>query len=72
MPESFDFIYSKIKQDIQVASVSGGTDIAGCFVSGNPIAPVWRGEIQTRGLGLAVEVFDENGNPVRQQKELVA
>ena len=70
VPESFDFIYSKIKQDIQVASVSGGTDIAGCFVSGNPIAPVWRGEIQTRGLGLAVEVFDENGNPVRQQREL--
>ncbi len=72
VPESFDFIYSKIKQDIHVASVSGGTDIVGCFVSGNPIAPVWRGEIQTRGLGLAVEVFDENGNPVRQQKgELV-
>jgi acetoacetyl-CoA synthetase len=55
-----------------VASVSGGTDIVGCFVSGNPIAPVWRGEIQTRGLGLAVEVVDEEGRPVRQRKgELV-
>jgi acetoacetyl-CoA synthetase len=72
VPESFDFIYSKIKRDIHVASVSGGTDIVGCFVSGNPIAPVWRGEIQTRGLGLAVDVYDEHGHPVRRQKgELV-
>ena len=72
VPESFDFIYSKIKRDIHVASVSGGTDIVGCFVGGNPIAPVWRGEIQTRGLGLAVDVFDEDGRAVREQKgELV-
>jgi len=72
VPESFDFIYASIKRDLHVASVSGGTDIVGCFVSGNPIAPVWRGEIQTRGLGMAVDVFDHDGRPVRQQKgELV-
>jgi acetoacetyl-CoA synthetase len=72
VPESFDFVYSTIKQDVHLASVSGGTDIVGCFVSGNPIAPVWRGEIQTRGLGLAVDVFDEHGRGVRGEKgELV-
>ncbi len=72
VPESFDFVYTRIKEDIHLASVSGGTDIVGCFVSGNPIAPVWRGEIQTRSLGLAVEVFDEAGRSVREQKgELV-
>ncbi|MGH9372618.1 MAG: acetoacetate--CoA ligase, partial [Vicinamibacterales bacterium] len=71
-PESFDFVYTRIKRDIHLASVSGGTDIVGCFVSGNPITPVWRGEIQTRGLGLAVDVFDENGQAVRGEKgELV-
>ena len=71
-PESFDFVYSSIKPDLHLASISGGTDIVGCFVSGNPIAPVWRGEIQTRGLGLAVDVFDEAGRPVRERKgELV-
>jgi acetoacetyl-CoA synthetase len=72
VPESFDFVYTRIKRDVHLASVSGGTDIVGCFVSGNPIAPVWRGEIQTRGAGLAVDVFDEDGRPVRCQKgELV-
>jgi acetoacetyl-CoA synthetase len=72
VPESFDFVYTKIKRDLHLASVSGGTDIVGCFVSGNPIAPVWRGEIQTRGLGLAVDVFDDEGRPVRGEKgELV-
>jgi acetoacetyl-CoA synthetase len=72
VPESFDFVYDHIKRDVHLASVSGGTDIVGCFVSGNPIAPVWRGEIQTRGLGLAVDVYDEDGTPVRGRKgELV-
>jgi acetoacetyl-CoA synthetase len=72
VPESFDFVYTGIKRDVHLASVSGGTDIVGCFVSGNPIAPVWRGEIQTRGLGLAVDVFDEEGKSVCGQKgELV-
>jgi acetoacetyl-CoA synthetase len=71
-PESFDFVYRDIKQDIHLASVSGGTDIVGCFVGGNPITPVWRGEIQTRGLGLAVDVFDMEGRPLRERKgELV-
>jgi acetoacetyl-CoA synthetase len=70
--ESFDFVYQNIKRDVHLASVSGGTDIIGCFVGGNPIGPVWRGEIQARLLGMRVEVYDEQGRPVRQQKgELV-
>jgi acetoacetyl-CoA synthetase len=71
-PESFDFVYEKIHPELCLASISGGTDIASCFVLGNPIGPVWRGEIQTRGLGMQVEVFDEAGRSVRGQKgELV-
>jgi acetoacetyl-CoA synthetase len=71
-PASFDFVYAQVKTDVHLASISGGTDIAGCFVLGNPAAPVWRGEIQARGLGMAVEVFDEHGRPVRGKKgELV-
>jgi len=70
--ESFDYVYRCIKQDLQLASISGGTDILSCFVLGNPIAPVWRGEIQCAALGLATDVFDEQGRPVRQEKgELV-
>ena len=64
VPESFDFVYRSIKADVHLASISGGTDIVSCFVLGNPIAPVWRGEIQTRGLGLAVEVWNDDGRPV--------
>jgi acetoacetyl-CoA synthetase len=67
VPESFDFVYRSIKSDVHLASISGGTDIVSCFVLGNPIAPVWRGEIQTRGLGLAVEVWDDDGRPVTGQ-----
>jgi acetoacetyl-CoA synthetase len=71
-PESFDYVYAAIKKDLCLASVSGGTDIVSCFVLGNPILPVYRGEIQCRGLGMAVEVFNENGQSVRNQKgELV-
>lgn len=71
-PEGFDFVYSKVKADIQLASISGGTDIVSCFVGGNPIAPVLRGEIQCAGLGMASEVFDASGRPVRGEKgELV-
>jgi len=62
--ESFDYVYRNIKQDLQLASISGGTDIISCFVLGNPTAPVWRGEIQCAGLGMAVAVFDEVGRPV--------
>ncbi|MCX7178788.1 MAG: acetoacetate--CoA ligase [Proteobacteria bacterium] len=70
--ESFDYVYQKIKQDIQLASISGGTDIISCFVLGNPSGPVWRGEIQCAGLGMAVDVFDEAGRAVRGEKgELV-
>jgi acetoacetyl-CoA synthetase len=60
-PESFDFVYDHVKRDVHLASISGGTDIVSCFVLGNPIGPVWRGEIQARGLGMKVEVFDEEG-----------
>ena len=54
-PESFDFVYEHVKRDIHLASISGGTDIVSCFVGGNPIGPVWRGEIQCRALGMKVE-----------------
>ena len=71
-PESFDFVYERIKPDVHLASISGGTDIVGCFALGNPGGPVWRGELQARSLGLAVQVFDEAGRSVREQKgELV-
>ncbi|HRK94736.1 MAG TPA: acetoacetate--CoA ligase [Rhodospirillales bacterium] len=71
-PESFDFVYEAINPDLHLASISGGTDIVGCFVLGNPLAPVWRGEIQARALGMAVDVFDADANPVRGEKgELV-
>ena len=71
-PEGFDWVYREVKQDILLASISGGTDIVSCFVLGSPVLPVWRGEIQCRGLGMAVDVFDETGQPVRAQKgELV-
>lgn len=62
---SFDYVYSKIKRDVHLASISGGSDIISCFVLGNPILPVYRGEIQTPGLGMAVDIFDEMGRPVR-------
>ncbi len=71
-PEGFDWVYREIKQDILLASISGGTDIVSCFVLGNPVLPVYRGEIQCRGLGMAVDVFDDAGQPVRSEKgELV-
>ncbi|MGL3605914.1 acetoacetate--CoA ligase [Rhizobium sp. G187] len=71
-PEGFTFVYEGIKDDIQLASISGGTDIVSCFVLGNPLKPVWPGEIQGPGLGLAVDVWDDDGKPVRGEKgELV-
>ncbi len=71
-PEGFSFVYEGIKPDVQLASISGGTDIVSCFVLGNPLKPVWRGEIQGPGLGLAVDVWDDEGRPVRGEKgELV-
>ena len=71
-PENFDFVYDAIKPDLHLASISGGTDIVSCFVLGVPTKPVYRGEIQGPGLGMAVDVYDEAGNPVRGEKgELV-
>ncbi|MBI2584858.1 MAG: acetoacetate--CoA ligase [Rhodospirillales bacterium] len=71
-PEGFDFVYRAISKDVHLASISGGTDILGCFCGGDPTKPVWRGEIQARILGMAVEVFDDEGKPVRGRKgELV-
>ncbi|TRC82204.1 acetoacetate--CoA ligase [Mesorhizobium sp. WSM4310] len=71
-PEDFRFVYDGIKQDVHLASVSGGTDIVSCFVLGVPTQPVWTGEIQGPGLGLAVDVWDDDGRPIRQEKgELV-
>jgi len=71
-PEGFEYVYRSIKSDMHLASISGGTDICGCFVLGVPTRPVWAGEIQGPALGLAVDVVDERGAPVRRGKgELV-
>jgi acetoacetyl-CoA synthetase len=71
-PESYDYVYQTVKDDLLLASISGGTDIVSCFALGSPILPVWRGEIQCRGLGMDVDVFDEEGRPVwREKGELV-
>jgi acetoacetyl-CoA synthetase len=71
-PEGFDYVYSRVKADVCLSSISGGTDIVSCFVLGNPIGPVWRGEIQARGLGMKVEVWNDEGRPLKGEKgELV-
>jgi acetoacetyl-CoA synthetase len=72
-PEGFEYVYEKVKRDICLSSISGGTDIVSCFVLGNPIGPVWKGEIQAPGLGMAVEVWDDAGQkaPVGEKGELV-
>ncbi len=71
-PEGFDYVYEKIKPDVCLSSISGGTDIVSCFVLGSPISPVYKGEIQKRGLGMAVEVWNDDGKPVVGEKgELV-
>jgi acetoacetyl-CoA synthetase len=67
LPESFDFVYAAIKKDVHLASISGGTDIVSCFVGGNPAGPVWRGEIQARGLAMDVDVFDPDGQPLASE-----
>ena len=70
--ESFDYVYRDVKADVLLASISGGTDIVSCFALGCPILPVYRGELQCRGLGMAVNIFDEDGQAVGQTKgELV-
>jgi acetoacetyl-CoA synthetase len=71
-PASFDYVYDKIKQDVQLASIAGGTDLISCFALGNPLLPVYRGELQCRGLGMRVEIFTPDGRSVRGEKgELV-
>jgi acetoacetyl-CoA synthetase len=70
--ESFEYVYEKWKKDVQLSSIAGGTDIVSCFMLGNPILPVYRGEIQCAGLGMDIDCLDEKGRPVRNQKgELV-
>ncbi|MDA0143420.1 acetoacetate--CoA ligase [Vibrio sp. RW] len=70
--EQFDYVYKHIKQDLHLASISGGTDICGCFVLGNPISPVYRGECQQAGLGVDIKVFNSFGHKVNQERgELV-
>jgi acetoacetyl-CoA synthetase len=70
--EGFEYVYSDVKGDVHLASISGGSDLNGCFVAGNPMAPVYAGEIQCRCLSMDVHAFDENGNSVKnQQGELV-
>jgi len=67
-PESYDYVYRDIKERVLLASISGGTDIVSCFALGNPLLPVYRGELQCRGLGMKVEILDEAGAPVREEK----
>ncbi len=71
-PSSFDFVYNHVNSEVQLASIAGGTDLISCFALGNPLLPVYRGELQCRGLGMKVEIFSPTGQPVRRQKgELV-
>jgi len=63
--QGFDYVYARIKRDVCLSSISGGTDIISCFALGYPAGPVWRGELQVPGLGMAVDVFDDAGRPVR-------
>jgi acetoacetyl-CoA synthetase len=71
-PESFAYVYEAIKDDLHLASISGGTDIVSCFVLGDPTAPVYKGEIQAAGLGMAMDVWSDDGRPVREERgELV-
>lgn len=72
-PDGFSVVYEGIKSDVHLASISGGTDLCGCFVGGDPTKAVYAGEIQAKALGMAVEVFDDDGNPLGagEQGELV-
>ncbi|WP_068826932.1 acetoacetate--CoA ligase [Pseudomonas sp. BMS12] len=70
--ESFEYVYRDIKSDVCLSSISGGTDIVSCFALGNPVLPVWRGELQCKGLGMDVQVWNDDGKPVTGEKgELV-
>jgi acetoacetyl-CoA synthetase len=72
LPESFDYVYECVKPDVHLASISGGTDLMACFAIGNPVLPVYRGELQCRALGMATDVFDDEGVSLRgEMGELV-
>lgn len=72
LPESFDYVYRAIKTNVQLSSISGGSDIISCFALGNPLLPVFRGELQCRGLGMAVEIYDDTGSSrINEKGELV-
>ena len=66
-PQSFDYVYREVKSDLMLASIAGGTDLLGCFIAGNPMLSVYRGEMQCVALGMAVDVFDSDGRPIRGQ-----
>ena len=70
--EGFEYVYEKIKQELHLVSMTGGTDLISCFILGNPNLPVYSGELQSPGLGMAVDIWDDNGNPIKEDKgELV-
>ncbi len=66
--ESYDYVYQHVKDRLMLSSISGGTDIVSCFALGNPLLPVYRGELQCRGLGMKVEILNDAGQPVREEK----
>ena len=67
LPESFDYVYREVKPDLQLSSISGGTDIVSCFALGNPLLPVYKGELQCRGLGMKVEIRDDDGHVIENE-----
>ena len=69
-PESFDYVYQCVKSDVCLSSIAGGTDIVSCFALGCPTLPVWRGELQCRGLGMQVDVYDDDGKPIAAGSQL--
>ena len=70
--EGFEYVYQKIKQEVHLVSMTGGTDLISCFILGNPNLPVYSGELQSPGLGMAVDIWDDSGNPIKENKgELV-
>ena len=70
--EGFEYVYEKIKQELHLVSMTGGTDLISCFILGNPNLPVYSGELQSPGLGMAVDIWDDNGNSIKEDKgELV-
>ena len=70
--EGFEYVYEKIKQELHLVSMTGGTDLISCFILGNPNLPVYSGELQSPGLGMAVDIWDDSGNPIKEKKgELV-